>query len=347
MHDIHASSGLQKPPLISFTELTFALPASRELWVAKSATDWRDRYLSASSASDLTSTSLTDAMQNPDLLAHFSAHVDVHLSAVTLLHGFWGQIWTLLESKKFYPPSKATHRLCLLTSHTELYRDLVAYSTLLPPLTRNSAEAALVAELFMMILHASPADLQRFAGKFGEDEARKASAEFAEWSSAIESRIAVWHAGQVFRAARRLGQAQCRGFNAIAVYFASLTLWVYGLMTSATRSPSHLKSRIPQDRIVINEAENSATRGWRSSADGTPGLNIVSADGRNERFVPVENTDQILQLAREVYKNNFPAGDAGSEGSVPPLVENLGNLLRDLGSLPASRMSRAPSEVMA
>lgn len=345
MHDIHASSGLQKPPLISFTELKFALPASRELWLAKSATDWRDRYLSASSTSDITSTSLTDAMQTPDLLSHFSTHIDVHLSAITLLHGFWGQIWTLLESKKFYPPSKATHRLCLLTSHTELYRDLVAFSNLLPSLTRNSAEATLIAELFMMILHASPEDLQRFAGKFGEDEARKASTEFAEWSKAIESRIAVWHAGQVFRATRRLGKAQCRGFNAIAVYYASLTLWIYGLMTSVTRSPSNFNSRIPIERIVLNDAENSSTRSWRSSNDGTPGLNVVSPDGRSEQFVPVGNTDQILQLGREVYKNNFPSGDGGSEGSVPPLVEYLGNLLRDLGSLPASRMSRAPSEV--
>lgn len=344
IHDIHASIGLQKPPLISFTELKFALPASRELWLAKSGSVWRDRYLSSSAPSDAIGTSFTDAMQTPDLLTHFSTHIDVHFSAITLLHGYWGQIWSLLESKKFYPPSKATHRLCLLTSHTELYRDLVAFSNLLPPLTRNSAEATLIAEMLMMILHASPEDLQRFAGKFGEDEARKASIEFTEWSKVVESRIAVWHAGQIFRAANRLGQAQIRGFNAIAVYYASLTLWIYGLMTSISLPPSSSNSRLPKERIVLNGAESSSTRSWRGSDEGTPGLIVTSSDGRNEQFVPVQATDKILQLARNVYKNNFPDGDAGSDGSVPPLVENLGNLLRDLGSLPGSRVSRAPSE---
>lgn len=286
-------------------------------------------------------------MQTPDLLTQYSTYIDAHLSTISILHGFWGQIWSLLESKKFYPPSKATHRLCLLTSHTELYRDLVAFSALLPSLTQNSAEALLVAELLMMILHATPEDLQRFAGKFGEDEARKAGVDFTEWRKHIESRIAIWHAGQVFRAAKRLGQAQCRGFNAVAVYYASLTLWIYGLMTSASRLPSNANMEqitgLSKERIVLNEAESSSTRSWRSSNDGIPGLNNVTSDGI-EQFVSVEATDQILQLGREIYKDNFRKGDMGTDGSVPPLVENLRNLLRDLGSLPVSRVSRAPSE---
>ena len=200
----------------------------------------------------------------------------------------------------------------------------------------------------MMILHASTDDLQRFAGKFGEDEARKASVEFTEWSKGIESRIAIWHAGQVFRAAKRLGQAQCRGFNAIAVYYASLTLWIYGLMTSASEPSStsnpRQTERLTKERIVLNEAEISSVRSWRSTDDGTPGLSVVSPDGRSEHFVPLGATDRILHFARELYRYNFPSGDASTDGSMPPLVENLGNLLRDLGSLPGSRVSRAPSE---
>lgn len=286
-------------------------------------------------------------MQSPDLLIHYSTNIDAHLSAINILHGFWGQVWSLLESKKFYPPSKATHRLCLLTSHTELYRDLVAFSSLLPSLTRNSAEVTLIAELMMMILHASPEDLQRFAGKFGEDEARKASVEFTEWCKLMESRVAIWHAGQVFRVAKRLGQAQCRGFNAIAVYYASLTLWIYGLMTTSSPPPSASDleqiSGIPKERIVLNEAESGSTRSWRSSNDGNPGLRTVASDG-SDQFVSMGATDRILELGREIYKDNFRSGDLGTEGSVPPLVENLGNLLRDLGSMPGSRVSRAPSE---
>jgi hypothetical protein len=34
----------------------------------------------------------------------------------------------------------------------------------------------------MMLLYVSPDDLQRFAGKFEEDEARKAAGEFSDWA---------------------------------------------------------------------------------------------------------------------------------------------------------------------
>jgi hypothetical protein len=346
VHDITASIGLQKPPLISFTELKFSLPASRQLWLAKSSTEWRDVYF-ANYSSPLNVPTFLELMQSPDTLTQLSPNVDTHLCAIILLHGFWGQIWSLLEAKKFYPSSKATHRLCLLTSHTELYRDLSDFSSRIPSLTRNSPDATLLAELFMMIMHASPEDLQRFAGKFGESEARLASSDFQTWAHTTDARISVWHAGQVFRAAKRLMPAQLRGFNAIAVYYASLTLWVYGLMTSGSsisRPPSARSqpilhgSQVPLN-VILNEAETPQSRSFRGSDEGVPGLIVMDAD-RNSQFVPLEATDRILGVAREIYRGNFPV----LEEPLPPLVENLGNLLRDLSSLPGSRVSRAPSE---
>lgn len=337
MHDIHASVGFQKPPLMSFTELKFALPASRELWLAKSASSWRDIHLSNPSYSD--PTSFIDAMHNPDLLSNLPPQVDPHLCTMSILHGFWGQIWSVLESKKFYPASKTTHRLCLLTSHTELYREFSSFSTLLPSLTRNSVDSILIAELFMMIMHAAPEDLQRFAGKSGEQEARAASAEFQDWARGKESRMAIWHAGQVFHVAQRLGQAQLRGFNAIAVYFAALTLWIYGIMISGLRPPTSGSEQHSQ--IILNATESAKIQSWRSNDDGArvAGLNVSVREGQLD-FIPLTATDRVLGLARQLYRDNFPVLDE----PLPPLVENLSNLLRDLGSLPGSRVSRAASE---
>ena len=277
--------------------------------------------------------SLPEAMQAPDMLFRYSAHVDVRLSAVLILYGFWSQIYFLLESKQFYPPAKTTSRLSLFTLHTQLYHELDTFSNLLPSLTGNSAEATLVAEMLMMVMHISPGDIQRFAGKHGEDEVRSASDEFDEWCVTMDSRIAIWHAGQTLRAASRLGVAQCRGFNAVAVYYATLTLWVYGLMAYPPQNSS--QSRISRDRIVLNELDNPTTRSWRSTNEGIPGIVEVNADG-SEVFVPVEDSDGILQIGRTIYRNNFPAEDAESTADLPPLVVNMRDLLRDLGDVPGS-----------
>lgn len=348
IHDVHSSAGFQKPPQISFTELNFCLPASRELWLAKSSTEWRDLYLSSKSKRQLPT--FLDAIHQPEILHQHSVQVDVHLTSIALLHGHWGEIFSLNESKKFFPISKSTHRLWMHTAYTELYRDLSAFSQTLPSLTNNSSEATLVAELLQMILHISPADLHRFAGKFGEDEARKATEELAAWAKTKEARLAIWHAGQVFRAANRLMAAQNRGFNAIALYFASLTLWVYGHMApESSSSPitapvlvgSHSSSPSGKNYVVLNEPETPKTTLFLGSSQGMPVIAIKTEDfGTSKRFVELGETGKILTITSDIYRSNFPV----LEEPLPPLVENLGNLLRDLGSAPGSRVSRAPSQ---
>jgi hypothetical protein len=335
MHDNHASIGLQKPPLMSLPEIKFLPPCSRALWHAPTAQGWRDLYL----ALPIKSTpKFLDVLHSPDILSQFANQIDTQLTSLILLHGYWPQIYSLLESKKFYPTQKSTHLLCLHTQHTELYRDLSSLASIVPALSRNSAETTLIAELLQMILHVSPEDLQRFAGKFGEDEAKLASNEFGEWAKTTEARVAVWHAGQVFRAASRLGQAQCRGFNAISVYYSSLTLWIYGLMISNSSRPCSRSNNNETYQVVLNEGETQDTKIFRSTGQGDPGLIVGDGEGR---FISLMKTNEVLAVARDIYTDNFPVIDG--DGPLPPLVENLGNLLRDLGSLPGSRVSRAPS----
>jgi hypothetical protein len=159
-----------------------------------------------------------------------------------------------------------------------------------------------------------------------------------------EARIAIWHAGQVFFAAKILMPARNRGFNAIAVYFAALTLWVYGLMNSSsaqTRPSTDNDSSGTssyQEHVSLNGIEEHKTRAFRTFGQGIPGITFMM-DGKEE-FMDVRNADKVLAFARRIYKENYPL----SNEPLPPLVENLGTLLRDLGSLPSSYASRVPSE---
>ena len=334
-HDVFASAGLQKPPLMSFTELKFGLPCTEELWKARSASRWREVYLSTMTTHQIPD--FMDVLFDPKLLTMHERQVNVHLSALTILHGFWVQIWNNLETKKYYVPARTTHRLCLLTSQTELYRDLVSFGAQLPSYTQNSAEATLMCELYMMILHAPPEDLQRFAGRFGEDEADDATEEFKGWIGTQDSRNAVWHAGQVFKAAALLGPMQLRGFNSIALYYATLTLWVFGLMSSEVNQSAQQSTMI-NEQIALNEVETVYSASFRDRNHGVPGL-AVTKDGLRQ-FVPLHEANYVLQFARELYTSNFPI----SREPLPPLASGLRDLLKDLSSSLLTRQTtRAPT----
>lgn len=210
-HDVFASVGLQKPPLILFTELKFELPASEQLWLARSALEWREEHIS-SEIRDHNIPNFMDVMRDPGQLIQHSTRLNVHLTSIVILHEFWGQIHGFQDAKKYHSSSSSTHQLSILTTKNELYRDLTAYATRLPGLTNSCAEATLLAELFLMIFNVNLEDLQRFAGRFGEHEAAKATGEFKVWANSVEARTAVWHAGQVVRSVKSLPHALLQGW---------------------------------------------------------------------------------------------------------------------------------------
>ncbi|KAK1783800.1 hypothetical protein QBC45DRAFT_455966 [Copromyces sp. CBS 386.78] len=308
LYDAQTSVTLQTTPLLSFTELCFSLPSSRDLWKAPTAKAWLDLHLSKRKPPpDRPMPRINEIIHCPGLLDDFVDFVDIELVNTTVLHGFWGQISAYRYGIRFYQePSTVTsmagnyghysqrnfsnHRELLKSMHRELYNDLQDFATTVvyvhksqpytpvshrrypvpfpapggsnatspapnvpSPVSIVNSNMPITFEMFSLALHVDLNQLQSFAGKAGEEEARRASAHFLHqdhypgtgregnggaggagggggWVRSTDARYAVWHAGQVFRAARGLPPTGLRGFNAMAVYFASLTLWVYGLL---------------------------------------------------------------------------------------------------------------------
>ncbi|KAI0125178.1 hypothetical protein BJ170DRAFT_584813 [Xylariales sp. AK1849] len=352
IHDTQASVGLQHKPLMSYTELSFSLPAARELWRAPTAEAWREIYLRKKPlASDAKIPRVSEILPCVTILDTFEELVDVELCHAVVLYGFSGQISAYREAVKFYRHGSAsagqqrsTHCLWLTSQHQELYRDVSEFSTLLNSSPKLAAQLSVVAELFMMILHVSPDELERFAGKQGEDEARHAATSLEEtWAESRDARHAVWHAGQVIRNARMLPPASLRGFNAIAVYFASLTLWVFGLLSCSKVTPGHESKEMPAPPtyVLLDGNECRETRAFLQLDKGVPG---ISLNGDVHSGVDsLSNPGMVLNIARNVFRDNYPVRTE----PLPPLVENLGNLLRDLGTGPAGRPSRVPSRAVS
>lgn len=343
IHDAQASVAFQKPPQMSFSEIELDLPMSRDLWLAESASEWREVYLRKQWVNV---PSFIEAMQKPEILQQVANLIDINVCAMVIIAGYWGQIWRLMDSTKLYSSTRAAYRLSLMTEQDELYRDLVAGAMDMSSLCKNEPVVVLFSEFFLMVSHVSPEDVQRFAGKSGADESRKASDTFRKWVHTSNSRIAIWHAGQVLRAAKRLMPTHLKEFYAVAVYFASLTLWIYGIMLEECRSGTMLSKGITESssdstsHVILNETETVNVNTFRVMNKGTPGLAIRNED-QVLQFLPITSATRILEFAQWIYRSNFPhAGEA-----LPPLVESLGNLMRDLSSLPGSRVSRMTTEV--
>lgn len=80
-----------RPPLISYAELTLALPASKTLWLAPSAEVWRTQFLEANVATK--STSLRTLLKDETAILCLPSDIDAQIARSAYLHGIAAQIW--------------------------------------------------------------------------------------------------------------------------------------------------------------------------------------------------------------------------------------------------------------
>lgn len=210
----------------------------------------------------------------------------------------------------------------------------------------------------MMSLYVSLDDIQLFAGRAGEEEARRIYPFVRTWTQELESRKAIWHAGQVFHHAGLFEKTHLRDFYAVATYHASLTLWVWGMVTLGTTRQSRIQTPVgtgPQQpsalhtptsasrakaRAVLNGPEDKITKAFVQLGHGVPGLqsNTISANETSDArpasstasFCSLSDSRGVMSFSARLLRGNFPH----VKGAFPPLVENLANLLDELGSLP-------------
>ncbi|PPJ57780.1 hypothetical protein CBER1_00253 [Cercospora berteroae] len=206
-------------------------------------------------------------------------------------------------------------------------------------------EVLFTIEFLIMSLHVSVEIILLFAGKSGEEEARKVYPRVKVWTQDSEARTAVWHAGQVLRVARTFEQTRLRDFYAVALYQATLTLWVYDMIISNTArrggdktpTPGQSGSNATQgSRVILDDDNDKAAKSFKLIGTGVAGLTStnygqVDLDRWNRRpnFCPLSNSKGVMLISREILRSNFP----DSRNGLPPLVENLVNLINELGNL--------------
>jgi hypothetical protein len=324
-----------KPPSCSVTELLCPLPLSRDIWLAPSATAWKDAMLSYGMAFD-ESPSWLEIAQNPSMLENLPSYYDKSLISLAVIHGFWSQVWAYQESQRFFRASsqlsgQATTMLWLSCQHEDLTKRIGIAQQTLSYQGFDPSQIQIVAEFCLMALNVSPRELQQFAGRLGEEEAATTHHLLREWMIGSEFKTAVWHAGQILRIARSAPAAQLREFLAVVVYQASLTLWAYGLVSismNSLASPHLIQTAIYQEdgcQVLLDGPSTPQTTEFVMCGKGQPGISV----GPEWLFCPLTDIRNIMTAACDVYRNNFNP----ETETFPPLLEGMMNLMTDLGNI--------------
>lgn len=342
--DAQVSSALFRQPVVSYTEINLVLPCQQDLWNADNSEAWWQATLSSQNASDPTPPTLPQALQDPALISLRRDKIDVQMSLRVLVSIFWLRVWqsiqlrasSSLDTCGAYPPS-----------NDQFFQQLVSHGQNLSlRFSEGSdemhASVRMILELGLMHLHVSLEDIQLLAGKEGEDQARKAASRLRSWTSLPESRKALFHAGQVAKEAARCPLEFFRGYHAVVVYHASLTMWAYALLSNSQsgRQTPHPGAILDCNGFptLVQLDENESPEMKRFILVGSATAAIKRYKDKNDtcdvdapRIVPLTNASDVMMSMAALLATRDQ-----SEHYCIPLVNYLTRLMRSLAKASAA-----------
>ena len=352
VRDAQTSICFVVPTIISYSELTLPLPCPNALFLATTASSWKSLYSSQASMDRLPSLPQCLYDLSPLNAPGAQSGLDTALCFSLIAYGMWGLVLefrTLNSVLKAHPPpdqADGFNALVIGHRHQELCRLLDSFTVSLPSthsqganhepitiLSTSTLESYILASLLLSHLHVSFNDIQLFAGREGDEEARRVYPGLQTWVESREARTALWHAGQVVRYAKMLGSV--REFFAVAVYHASLVFWAYGVL-GLREYRSNLENRLSHNSaadqdvwVWLDGDKVENVQRFIALGRGSP---CFSAGGEVARlYEPEQVMSAIITVLEGITVNE--AGSHGKEQKVvPPLVENLSQLIKELGN---------------
>ena len=345
IHAAQNSMALQIPLLLSPAEITLDLPASKDLWCSSTAEAWRNAYLrNAGASTPEKSLSISQSISHVSMIRD-QPGIDVPLSAMIAVHSVWSAVWSDLHFNALvtaHTPSHTASEILVVSNSWDsgLLQLLARFHLVFSDWNEFRPQMALVLERILLNMHISFEQVQLLAGKEGEEEARRVLPLLQRWSATSDARRAVWHAGQVLKAARQCPQRHLRDFEAVCLYHAGMTFWSYAIVSASvsdqqdgygdhqtSRSRPHISA---SELVWLDGDDCPAVQRFIALNRGTPVVCGPSgeSDGRNMFPITLENPKAIMNICIELLRGNSPM----EVGCTPlPLVENLSQLMQDLG----------------
>ncbi|KAK6369431.1 hypothetical protein LTS17_009774 [Exophiala oligosperma] len=342
--DIQGSVAYMRSPRFYRTEITFGLPSAHTLWGAPDPLAWRAANLAERSTAQMPRPTLLDIIQDPSTLQSLPQEYDCELSAFAALHCLWPQIVALQEARTLQRGTRNSKQssqptFWLEAQRQDLYKRLAEIKDNASVVGVLTAEARIVCELFMMALFVSFVDIEKLVGRFGIEESRLATPILQSWSEGEELRYAMWHAGQVLKAAQAIKPTQLRGFYAIAVYQTCLVLALPFLLEAigqaarrqtpephTNRAYHHqIGERVTNTRdqanlIVLNGPENMQIKSFLLTGQGCPALLL------GDEVRALSNVEVIPTVIAKIFEGNY----ATTSDHILPMPERLVALVKEL-----------------
>lgn len=352
-HDISMTLVKHRSPLISYSEVSTPLPAPRSLWLSPTASAWKTRWLATKySPREI---SLQDLLRDESVMRCLTPEVDEQVARSAFLYGLAAQVWEHNNQALILRTSNdASSRLWLQTRQQKLEQSLLMLD-ILPE--KFPAIMCVVHQFSLMLLHTNLDLITRFAGKCGEDEARRAYTQLQPWSQTKEARIAVSHASQILRAVKAIPPYQIRGQDSFMLYHAIMVLWTYSMMIkgqakrTATNTPARGQTQtgsmptggefvflddLPSpnsaciDNFILNNVGTICLRfptcGRQPSATAT----TFQKTSSKPAFCELRSPAHIMAIGVAILEATHPDVDRQNG---PPLIKALCGLMEELGNL--------------
>jgi hypothetical protein len=197
------------------------------------------------------------------------------------------------------------------------------------------SEFVFLLEFLSMTLHVPLYCLEAFAGKDGPREAQRVCHLLQEWTPTKEARQAVWHGGQLIRAARQLPANKMRDIKVVIVYQTSLAFWAYGTVHIARRKRdgcatptlSGVTQLTRKHRVPLDGLPTPAVRKFISLDEGMP--YISDTDSQETENVD-ENKVKLLLRPSQTIAVMIRVLRPHRQGSNPPLAESFTRLMNEI-----------------
>jgi hypothetical protein len=209
--------------------------------------------------------------------------------------------------------------------------------------------ACVLHQFLQMYLHANIDTVMRFAGRCGEGEAHRAYTQLQLWTATKDARIAICHAGQVLRNARRIPLYQFRGPDSFMVYHAIMLLWTYSMILRDRADKTTPRNTLSRAAYAESNTDDVLLDGWGPDQDakrtafistkqGTPCLQIIATHYTGEgggiscpsRLCNLKYPSQVMEVGISLLHAAHPSIQR-SNG--PPLLRALRSLMEELGKL--------------
>ncbi|RMZ72462.1 c2h2 type zinc finger domain [Pyrenophora seminiperda CCB06] len=326
-------------PLLTHAEIHNSLPAAKSLWNAPSPEAWRTAYINTGFPPQ---SSLHTCVADLTQLLSLPTSVDPQYTALAVLAGLWLNTFQYKERLKALDTAPgrahAKHMLSIQGLHQEAQESLEVFAAIhARALGQMDPSLVVLHERQLMYLHVSLEDLQLLGGKEGAVEARRVLPILQEWAGSRSCRDAMWHAGQILRAARQNGDTSLRSSTILSLYFASLVIWSYSILSRIQSPAHHTVDAAPSTRvdssnemkIILDGDYTPAIQQFVTLGFGRPCITHDHQGTDRVRHSNVEVTKQpeVTEAFWGVMNEKF----SGDYQDCPSLVGNLMRLIRKLG----------------